>query len=745
MPTNAELTNVRRSLLEGVLGVVRQLGASSDLHETLDRIARAAVDELGFGAAAINVTGPNGDVRIEAVAGPPGLETLLGKTNSLSYWTDLLAAAEPWGTLRFFGHDRDQAIADRMNSWTSSAEPGTDDPEAWRPRDSLLAPFYDADGLLIGALSVDQPRSGRRPDLEQRTVLELFAAQAAKAIMEATARERSDQRRRDAEQMWELTFAHSPVGAALVAPDGAVVQVNDGLVRILGRPRAALVGSQFTDFTHPDDRTIDAALSADVFEGHRDGFEIEKRYVHADGHIVWGLLHVGAIRDADGTVRLTVGQINDITARKQAEAELAHRANHDPLTDLPNRLLIEATLDRCLSRGHPAGVLFCDLDRFKIVNDSLGHEAGDELLVTVAHRLTAALPTSYTLGRLGGDEFVVIAPDEGDLSVLRAVGQRLMTALDAPMTIRGHQHTVTISVGVVVSGPAHEHPDEVLREADQALLRAKRQGRARVEVYDPDQDRPATVDDLELESALRNALTSADGLVPYFQPILAIASNQRVGYEALVRWQHPERGFIEPAEFLPMAETTGLIVPLGWWMLEVSAQAAARLPDSSQQWIAVNASGSQLGRNQLVIAIRSTLDHYGLAPGRLHLEITETALVEASEAAIREIREVAALGVPIALDDFGTGYSSLSLLRDLPVSIVKIDRSFVAPIAHDHSAIAITRSLIGLCRDLGITTIAEGVETAEQLAALRSLGCTQAQGFLIGAPAPLDLTTAERV
>ncbi|MBV9594017.1 MAG: EAL domain-containing protein [Actinobacteria bacterium] len=738
MSSPSGLTNVRRSWLERVLEIVGELGAHHDLNATLDFIARATVEQLEFGAAAINVTTPDGQVRVEAVAGPPELGELLGQSSPLSHWLDLLAAAESWGTLRYFGHDRDQALAERMANWTWSPDsPPSDDPDTWHPEDWLLAPFYDGEGKLIGALSVDQPRSGRRPDLEQRTALELFAAQAGRAVLKAGERARAQQRRQQAEELWQLTFARSPIGAALIDPIGRMVQINDGLVRILGFPQERLIGGRLDDFTHPDDRGIDDHLVDDLFTGDADGFEIEKRYLHADGHQVWGLLHVGAIRDDRGEVHLMVGQVNDITDRKRAEAELAHRATHDALTNLPNRLLLEERLGSYLRAGQPAGVLFCDLDRFKIVNDSLGHEAGDELLIAVAQRLADALPPSFTLGRLGGDEFVVIAPHERDLGRLRSIGARLIDALEAPMTIRGHQHTVSVSVGVVVSGPAHAHPDEVLREADQALLRAKREGRSRVEVYDPDQDRPATVDDLEFESTLRSALSRSDGLVPYFQPILGIASNTTVGYEALVRWQHPERGFIEPAEFIPMAEAAGLIVPLGWWMLDASARAAATLPSGGQRWVAVNASGSQLGRGELMPAVRRALEVYQLTPDQLHLEITETALVSASDAAIDEVCEVAAMGVPIALDDFGTGYSSLSLLRDLPVSTVKIDRSFVTPIAHDNTAIAITRSLVTLCRDLGITTVAEGVETAEQLAALRSLGCTHAQGYLIGAPAPL--------
>jgi len=311
--------------------------------------------------------------------------------------------------------------------------------------------------------------------------------------------------------------------------------------------------------------------------------------------------------------------------------------------------------------------------------------------------------------------------------------------MQQPIPLRGYQHTVSVSVGVTVFGSRHAHADEVLRDAEQAVLRAKRHGRARVEVYDPTQDKPATVDDLELEHDLRSALADGDGLLPYFQPIVSLETDSPVGYEALIRWAHPQRGLLAPDDFLPLAEQTGLIARLGWWMLDVSCRAAAdrQLTGGWSRWVAVNASGSQLGRGQLAPAIRAALDAGRLPPQRLHLEITETALVEASPAAIKEVREVADLGVRIALDDFGTGFSSLSLLRDLPVSTVKIDRSFVKPLSSDRSARAIVRSVIGLCQELGIATVGEGVETEEQVTSLRALGCTLAQGYLLGRPAPL--------
>jgi diguanylate cyclase (GGDEF)-like protein/PAS domain S-box-containing protein len=733
------VSNLRRSWLERLLAVVRELGAISDVDQTLDRIAEATVEFLEFGAAAINVVDADDQVVVRAVAGPPDIRQLLGRGSPLRHWQDLLDAAEPWGSLRFFGHDQDRTVMDRIATWTPDTTAVDSRPGSWHPMDSLFAPLYAPDGALLGVLSVDQPASGQLPNLEQCTVLELFANQAAVAIAESRARDRAEARRWEAEHRWQVTFERSPIGAAIVGEDGELLQVNDSLVDMLGFPREELLRRRLSQLTHPDDVDLGTAAFNDLLTGSRDSYESQKRLVHADGHVVFGLLHVGVIRNSAGGIQSIVAQINDMTQRKHAEDRLAHRAMHDPLTELPNRTLLEELLAGYLDAGRPAGVLYCDLDRFKIVNDSLGHEAGDELLLVLSHRLRDVLPAGITLGRVGGDEFVALAPDEDDPHQLYKLAQRLTSALEQPLVIRGHLHTASLSIGITVSGPGHDHPDEVLREADLALLRAKRRGRARIEMYDPTQDKPVTLHELELEHSLRSALTDNRGLVPYFQPIVSLLDNTAVGYEALVRWQHPEQGLLDPDDFLPMAEQTGLIVPLGWWMLATCCKAAGsrRLTGGSAQWVAVNASGSQLGRGQLVSEIRQGLAAGNLSPDQLHLEITESALVEASPAAILEVREVADLGVRIALDDFGTGYSSLSLLRDLPVSTVKIDRSFVAPIASDRSARAIVRSVIGLCQELDITTVAEGIETPEQLTSVRTLGCNQGQGYLLGRPLPL--------
>jgi diguanylate cyclase (GGDEF)-like protein len=432
-----------------------------------------------------------------------------------------------------------------------------------------------------------------------------------------------------------------------------------------------------------------------------------------------------------------VSQISDITERKLADERRAYQLTHDPLTGLPNRVQLGEELSRYLTSRQSVGVLFCDIDRFKTINDSLGRQAGDELLLAVAQRLSRVVPSGCTLGRVGGDEFVVLAPGDYDAPALRRLGDKLIAALREPLAVGTLRPTLGVSIGAAASVSWNQHPDDLMRDAEHALLRAKQHGRGLVEVYDPHRDHSSTLEDLQLEQALRLAVDSGEGLQAYLQPIVSLVDESVVGAETLMRWHHPDRGLLLPADFLPMAEESGLIVPLGWRMLDLGVQAAAAGGDEKRgDWVAVNVSGSQLGRELLPAAVRRSLIDNDVAPHQLHIEITETVLVDASSQAIREVREVADMGVSIALDDFGTGYSSLSLLRDLPISVVKIDRSFIAPIAEDRRTAALVRSVVAMCNALGISTVAEGVETREQLALVRAFGCDHAQGYLFGGPSP---------
>ena len=542
------------------------------------------------------------------------------------------------------------------------------------------------------------------------------------------------------ELQWRVAFEHSPIGGALLEAGGGILVVNEALCRMLGWRAHELTRMDVTDVVVcqgglPWPQWWDGLLSgADVTS------TADRRLRTADGRQVWGRLTAASLVSPASPARVMM-QLEDITGRREAELELANRALHDGLTGAPNRFLTRQWLASALE-DHPGsrvGVLYCDLDRFKVVNDSLGHAAGDSLLVQVAERLRTPLRPEDLLGRVGGDEFVMVLEGVDTPAELAEVASRLAQALDEPFELGGHRHAMTLSLG----GTLGSHPDtadDVLMRADMALLRAKRLGRARYEAFDPTHDRVATRADLQLEDDLRTSL-GADELRAHYQPIVALGDLAVVGHEALVRWQHPELGLLHPERFLDLAESSGLIRPLGWWMLSQACQDAANGSGglTQQGWVAVNASPSQLARPGVAADVTRALVASGLRPERLHLEITETALITASATLARELRELSEMGVRIALDDFGTGYSSLSLLRQFPVDLVKIDRSFIEPVLTERSAYAIVKAVLSMCRDMGLPTVAEGIETRQQLDLLRELGCSHGQGYLFGRPVPLPV------
>jgi len=732
------LAGMDRPVIEGVLSVVRRLGRSASLRETLDLILDGIVRVVGFDAAAVNVTTATGEVRVEAVAGPPGIERLLGTVRPMAFWREVLTAAEPWGDLRFFSHERDQTLVDSFETWSAERTPSPE-PDAWHPDDSLLAPMWGGDGSLIGVISVDEPRSGRRPDAEQCTVLEVFAAQAAKAILDAQLRQATDLDRREAETRWRLAFEYSPTGIALVTPNRGVLEVNEALAQMLGTSREELLAGSWLDYTHPDDIARDNEVFAALMSG-QSNVQLEKRFIRKDGSVLWGSVHVGAMRHRNGDLTI-VSQVVDITERKRSADRLTYQRTHDILTDLPNRVGLTEEITRLLASGRRAGLLFCDVDRFRTVNDGLGRDAGDALLVAIAGRLIRALPAGCVVGRVSGDEFAVLVPDEIRPDRLRALGEAVNSALAEPLEVRGMMLRIGMTIGSAASTAAHRTGDDLMRDAEQSLTTAKFRSRGSVAMFDASAMPRPTRADLQLEQDLHAAIARSDGFSVHLQPIVNLESGAVVGAEALLRWHHPSRGQLPATDVVRLAEESGLIVPLGLRTLALGLDAATTPWMRARGWVAVNVSGHQLGRGQLPAAVRSALDERNLDPERLHVEITETALAHASDEAIREVHEIAEMGVSIALDDFGTGYSSLSLLRDLPISVVKIDRSFIAPIAEERRAAALVRSLVVMCDSLGIGTVAEGVETPDQRAVVSALGCDHAQGFLFGRPVDLGATS----
>lgn len=494
--------------------------------------------------------------------------------------------------------------------------------------------------------------------------------------------------------------------------------------------------------TSAEDRTQLTQTLLRHIGGDSPHFECEFRILHNDGTYRWMLSRGLAVRDEGGIASRLAGSMTDITARKKAEEQLLHDALHDGLTSLANRVLFADRLNQVILRvkrapEHRFGVLFIDVDRFKVVNDSLGHLTGDELLVAIGRRLSGAVREGDTVARFGGDEFAILLEDiHVDDDVARVV-ERVQRSLNAPFDPNGHQTFVTVSIGSVSGGQDYSRSEDVLRDADTALYRAKALGRDRHVVFDHSMHERAVLL-LRLETDLRRAL-DRDELVLHYQPIVSLATEAILGFEALVRWQHPDRGSISPAEFIPLAEETGLIIPIGHRLLEQACSQihdwTERFPADPPLWISVNISPKQFARDELVDEVAALMTARQIAPRSLKFEITETAVMENLDSACAIIHRLKALGVQIALDDFGTGYSSLNALHRLPIDMLKIDRAFVRRMAIEgEEDPAIVSSIVSMAQALDITVVAEGIETPDQAARLRALGCEYGQGYLFARP-----------
>jgi diguanylate cyclase (GGDEF)-like protein len=425
----------------------------------------------------------------------------------------------------------------------------------------------------------------------------------------------------------------------------------------------------------------------------------------------------------------------DITERRRSQAKIVHMALHDALTELPNRVLLNERLEQALTRvkrGEVVAVHLLDLDHFKNVNDTLGHPAGDKLLNLVSDRLRALVRETDTIARMGGDEFAVLQVDLAQPADATVLALRIIEAVSEPYDIDGHQVVIGTSVGIALGPTDGLTPDQLLRNADLALYRAKDDGRGTYHFFEPEMDAQMQVRRL-LESDLRKALPAGEFELHY-QPVIDLRSSQISTFEALIRWRHPEKGLIAPGAFIPVAEEIGFIVPLGEWVIRQACATAARWP--GQVRVSVNLSSLQFRSAGLVETIVDALAASGLPAERLELEITETILLHDSEATLSTLFQLRALGVRIAMDDFGTGYSSLSYLQSFPFDKIKIDRSFVKDIAEGVGSLNIVRAVTAMATGLGMTTTAEGVETSEQLEAVRTEGCTEIQGYLFSRPVP---------
>jgi diguanylate cyclase (GGDEF)-like protein/PAS domain S-box-containing protein len=541
---------------------------------------------------------------------------------------------------------------------------------------------------------------------------------------------------RQAEERFRSSFDYAAIGMALVALDGRWLRVNEALGRLTGYPVEKLVGMSFRDLTLPEDLAHDLPALDALVAGRQSSYHSEKRYVRADGEIAWVSLTVSAVRGSDGHPVHLISQMQDVTARKDAEHELAERALHDPLTGLPNRVLfadrVEVALARIERTAAPLAVFFVDLDRFKLVNDSLGHAIGDRMLVEVGKRLSAVVRPADTVSRFGGDEFTVLC-ENTDQRAASVVAERILGALAAPVVIDGNELFANASIGIAVGADSRAKADEMLRDADAAMYRAKEQGRSRFALFNGGLLLQAT-ERLALENDLRRALERNE-LFLLYQPDIELAGGRVHGVEALVRWLHPQRGLLSPHQFIPIAEESGLIVGLGEWVVaEACRQLRAWHDEGHSLCVSVNISPRQLVDANLPDAVDAALDASGANPAALCLEITESAAVEASSLTLGALRD---RGVRLALDDFGAGFSSLHQIRRLPpVDALKIDRSFVEELNRRPADVAILAAIIGMARAMGMVTVAEGIQNDAQVRALRDLGCDRGQGYYFGRPLP---------
>jgi diguanylate cyclase (GGDEF)-like protein/PAS domain S-box-containing protein len=563
-------------------------------------------------------------------------------------------------------------------------------------------------------------------------------------LRDITERKAQEAALNEAQEAFRHAFDDAPIGIGLVGLDGRIQRANRSMAVLLGRTQAELAGTLILDLTHPDDRGVSADHTDRLKRAEIDFYRLEKRYVRPNGTTVWASLSVSLVRDMAGNPMYQIGQLEDITDRKVLADKLAHDAAHDAMTGLLNRASFTEHVESELSaRGDRAvAVLFIDLDHFKVVNDSLGHAHGDELLTTIALRLRSVLRPDNVIARFGGDEFVVLCADLAGEESASAIARRLLAAVAEPVLMMNEEIFVTASIGIAIAD-AQDTSETLLRHADAAMYRAKSDGRARAVLFQAD-DHGAAVAALRTGSDLHRAL-ERDELVVHYQPIVTLRTGRVIGFEALLRWNHPERGLVPPADFIPLAEETGLIVPIGAWVLETACRQLVHwqaVRDQSGQSgmlaINVNLSPRQLADPTLAKSFARILAETKVDPSAVCLELTENALMQNAASATAALRSLRKLGVYISIDDFGTGYSSLSYLKRFPVSALKIDQSFIDGLGRDNEDTSIVEAIVTLAHALGLTAVAEGLETPTQLDALRVIGCDYAQGFLLGRPLPAD-------
>ncbi len=577
-------------------------------------------------------------------------------------------------------------------------------------------PLYDAEGRAIATLITVADITERKWLEEYLRLLESVVVNANELVMISQVEETAD-----------------PLDLRIVYINDAFLKVTGHRAAdVIGRTAQVLVGEQ-TDLDELD--RIRGAL------GRHESVKAELIFHRQDHSYFWADMNTVPIRNEHGQVTHFVSVMREVTERKNAEEQLRRNAFHDPLTGLPNRLRFTERLTQIISRSkQPSGkmfaVLFLDLDRFKVINDSLGHMVGDQLLVAIARRLETCVKKTDIVARLGGDEFTILLDDIQHESAANQVAERIHQELSDPFNLNGYEVFTTVSIGIALSTTDFNHTEDLLRGADIAMYRAKALGKACHEIFDTEMHNEA-MRQMQLENDLRRALEREEFRV-YYQPIVSLTTGRLAGFEALMRWQHPERGMISPGDFIPIAEETGLILPMGQWILREACRQLhewqTQYPQYRRLTVSVNISSRQFSQRGTIELLKDVLEETGLNPAFLKLEITETAIMENTESAMETLLTLKRMGVQLSVDDFGTGYSSLGYLYRFPMDVLKIDRSFVSRVDVDGEKLELVRTIITLAWNLGMDVIAEGVETTKQLAQLKMLKCEYGQGYLFSKP-----------
>ncbi len=571
--------------------------------------------------------------------------------------------------------------------------------------------------------------------------VEMSVEQAHQAEQYASDLEQHANALRESEERFRSAFNYAPIGIALISSTGQWLKVNHALCRILGYTEGELTALVFRDVIAREDLSEAMVKINDILSGRITSCQLEQRFIHRSGRIVWAAWSLSTSSNVRTETENLILQLQDITAKKVAEGKLQHEATHDALTGLPNRAYFMSRLsDALLKRRNQAGfmvsVLFIDLDRFKFVNDSLGHLVGDQLLIAISRRIRDAMRPPDIVARLGGDEFIILIEGMHDEDRVSEIAERIQTTFESVFEIRGHEVFSSASIGILHASEKHLTAEDMIRDADTAMYQAKRSGKARHEVFHETM-RTEVRETLQLETDLRRAIQSGEISVCY-QPIFALQDETVVGIEALARWDHPDLGEIAPGKFIRLAEEIGWIDALGEQVMtnaciEVQTVFDA-LQTNSLPKLSVNLSSKQFARADLVKRLKKIIDETGFDPNLLKLEITESVFVDYEVRAVEMLGQLRSLGVDADIDDFGTGYSNLSHLVRLPISTLKIDRSFVGSMGKDGSETDIIRMILSMAQNLGMPVVAEGIETPAQLESLKRLGCERGQGYLLARP-----------